>query len=214
MTAPVAPVDRSVPADETTHIIANLTNQLKILQDRVDELTTAKASAGIDNSTHTHNDNITYNDNSTHNITIHNTININPFGNERIDHIENIEQYLKPYSKEKFMKIFNLIYDVPENENVRLRSHKKKEMEVYTNKGWAIRASGEVTNAMIQKTNDLGGEAYNKSPELQEFDANETDYATNRLLNNIRKGSNRDFYDVRERVAAALSDKKTKLEKA
>jgi hypothetical protein len=142
-----------------------------------------------------------------------NTPSINPFGKETMDHIkkEDVIEYLKQY-RYRFVDIFNLIYDWPENKNVRLLSIKNKLMEVYTGDKWDVRNSNEVTDAMIQKTNDLGCQVYHASDELQALDALEdNEYRIRKLMMRLGAKSNHDYYQIKGRVMAELCSKKKQL---
>jgi hypothetical protein len=138
-------------------------------------------------------------------------INLHPFGQERTDHItdEEIVAFLKQY-KSHFIDMMNRIYELPENQNVRMLSLKNKLAIVYTGgPEWAIRHSNEVVDAMIQKTNDLGCKVYHTSEELQKMDSSEEkEYAIRKLLTRIGSKENLDYYAIKSRVIADLYSKK------
>jgi len=180
--------------------VRELTKQVQLLQAQLSELNNTKAAHQT-----VINGNVT-------NLII-NTPSINPFGKETMDHIkkEDVIEYLKQY-RSRFVDIFNLIYDWPENKNVRLLSIKNKLMEVYTGDKWDVRNSNEVTDAMIQKTNDLGCQVYHASDELQALDALEdNEYRIRKLMMRLGAKSNHDYYQIKGRVMAELCSKKKQL---
>jgi hypothetical protein len=157
------------------------------------------------------------NGNIINNITINQSIinqpTINPFGQETTDHInkDNLIEYIKQY-RTHFIDILNLIYEWPENKNVRLLSLKNKLMEVYTGDSWTVRNSTEIADAMIQRTNELGTKTYIASNLLQEMDASEeNEYRIRKLLTRLGTKPNHDYYNIKNRIIADLYSKKRQL---
>ena len=144
-----------------------------------------------------------------------NIIVVNPFGQETMDHIsdEEVTEYLKKYNT-CFVDFVNKIYyGVPENNNVRLRSLKKKHMEIFDGDEWIVKCASEILSAMIQKTNDLGSKVYNASDELKELDATEPyEYRMRKMLISLgAQRNNRIYYDFANRLMAHMVNKREEV---
>jgi hypothetical protein len=190
----------------TDIIIKQLTEQVQLLQLQFAELKNNQSNSQIIN-------NQTINNPVINNNIIINKPFINPFGQETTDHLnpDDLIEYIKQY-RTRFVDILNLIYEFPENKNVRLLSLKNKLIEVYTGDAWTVRNSTEIADAMIQKTNDLGTKTYNASKALQEMDATEeNEYRIRKLLTRISVKQNLEYYNIKNRVIADLCCKKRQL---
>lgn len=143
-----------------------------------------------------------------------NIIVVNPFGQETTDHIsdEEVTEYLKKYNT-CFVDFVNKIFGVPENNNVRLRSLKKKHMEIFDGDEWIVKCASEILSAMIQKTNDLGSKVYNASDELKELDATEPyEYRMRKMLISLgAQRNNRIYYDFANRLMAHMVNKREEV---
>lgn len=122
--------------------INDLFNIIRSLQDKVAYLETKEPSQTIINNDHSITNNV-------------NIVNIQPFLNERLDHISHDD--LNSYATNAeggFVELIKKIYfskDAPENKNIRYKSTKQKIIETFDDDDWVEHNADWVLDKMISK---------------------------------------------------------------
>jgi hypothetical protein len=83
-------------------------------------------------------------------------ININNFGEERIDHItpEMLDERLKEINGRGIFQLIRDIHfnpDIPENHNIRMGSKKRRNLKVKRNGRWEVRDNNDILDIMISQ---------------------------------------------------------------
>lgn len=192
-------------------------SQFKILKDELDELKTLMRDIKISLNTNTC-PSININQNASTFINTINTININNFGNERIDYItkEFLDDCLRRSNngmKNLFKEIhFNV--NVPENHNIRVLSKKQNILEKYIDGTWHPCDKNNTLDEMIKKGyrilfQHLQQSTYNDT-NISDIDiideaAQINQYINNYLIQIMRKDSNI-YYELRRDLYMMILD--------
>ena len=185
-------------------------NEVQVLRDCIKGLQKEVAMLKQQNNIRTNQTNQTINNNTTNNNNITNNIIIlNSFGSEKLDHIT--EEYLIRSLQDVNSSVPNMFKDIhfnddlPENQNLRLKSKKQKMLEKYENGVWSACDMNDTLEGFIKdKSKDLlKCQLRNKDfePDLSEADSYICSY-----YNNICSGNNNQVYKIRRVLNAIVVD--------
>lgn len=155
---------------------------------------------------------IVINDNSTN---IVNVVNINSFGNENKEHID--DEYVKHCLLNRLQGMKSLLEklhfsdEAPENKNIRMKSLKKSLVEVKGDDAWVIKDANEAMEMMISKGCSIANKYFiaNKyiiNPEngLQEYNLDELDQKIQMFLSDLMSKNTPMYYALRRRMLALI----------
>lgn len=165
-------------------------------------------NVNINGDNNTINNNI---NNINNNVNNNVTIVLNNFGNETYEHID--DEFLKNCIMNSVTGAKNLIEKIHfsdealQNKNIRLKSAKKKLVEVAQDQRWVIRDANDATDSMIKRGCVLMQKAYgNPDTGIMEIDINELDARIQIFLSSIMDNKSNQYYDLRRRIFALILD--------
>jgi len=126
-----------------------MTKEYEGLKDKIEDLLIELSKK---NSITTNNNNSTTNMTNSHN-TIHNTININNYGNENTDYLKN--EYLNNLLQGAFTAIPKLIENIhfnpkyPENHNIKITNKKEPYIKIRKNDKWELQDKKETLETLV-----------------------------------------------------------------
>lgn len=153
--------------------------------------------------------------NNTYNI--NNTINIiNNFGSENIDYILNDKTFLEKCIKNlRSSGMMNLIERIhyclnhPENHNVRLKSQRYDQLEIYKNQEWHIMDKNTVLDRMITKGYKVLHTFYHdEGNSIKEYDQNEQDGHIFYHMTKIQSKDKNTYYPIRKQICGIVVNNK------
>jgi hypothetical protein len=158
-------------------------------------------------TTNSHNNNT---NNTTNNNTNNITINLNNFGSETYDHIDN--EFIKQCVMNSITGLKQLIEKIhfsteaPKNKNIRVKSLKRNMVEVANANNWTIKDASEALDTMINKGCVLMNGVYaNPESGLQDIDEQELDYSIQIELNKILTKDKNMYNTIRRRILALIA---------
>jgi len=147
---------------------------------------------------------------NTQNIYNINNIQVNNFGAETYEHIT--DEFVKHCLMNKVQGAKNLIErihfsdEVPENNNVRLKSLKNNIVEVKKNEKWVAKSCNEALETMITKGCNIMNKCYFNDEELMDKDLNELDHRIQGFLLQMMDKNNNNYFDLRKRILALIKE--------
>lgn len=141
------------------------------------------------------------------NITPHFNITINNFGNETYEHIT--EEFLLRCLNGDINGVKALIEkihfseDAPSNQNVRLKSLKRKQVEVMRNNKWVPKDANDAMETMITKSGRILNTKYYSSDMLQR-DIEAFDDRLQKFLTTVVDKNSNQYFDLRRRILNLL----------
>jgi len=128
---------------------AIMTKEYEGLKDKIEDLLIELSKNGVNT---TNNNNNTTNMTNSHN-TIHNTININNYGNENTDYLKS--DYLNNLLQGAFTAIPKLIENIhfnpqhPENHNIKITNKKEPYVKIRKNDKWELQDKKETLETLV-----------------------------------------------------------------
>lgn len=133
----------------------------------------------------------------------------NNFGSETHDHITT--DFIRECIHKSVNGVQTLIekihfsQEVPENNNVWLKSTKKNLVEVVSNQKWVVKDANEALEAMIHNGQRmLSGYYFDPESGLLEKELSELDTRIQNFLNSVIDRNNKHFFTLRRRIMALI----------
>lgn len=141
-----------------------------------------------------------------------NNITINNFGEENTEHVLNdkhfLEACLKNIANDGIKNLLEKIhYDklYTGNNNVRLKSRKREQLEVFHSNKWNIMDKNETLDKMIKNGYKILNTFYNDpSSEMKEYDVNKLDGKLFQLMMLVGTKDSSVYYPIRKKVFALV----------
>jgi len=183
--------------------VESLRNEIRHLQTKLDSLSS--------------NLNITNNNNNCNNNTINVHVSVctpHNFGSENIQHlvgdIDFMRQTLKSVHSNGIVDLMSKIHfddTFPQNQNIKLKSTKRRECSIYKNNQWNTTGITNATNLLLQQSQTLLSTHYHSDIELKSHDMNENELNIFFALPKIGMQKEKKFNSqIRKKLLQAMID--------